>query len=301
MTLYRIVHTTRYEYSTAVSLCHNEAHLTPRDLPWQRCIRSDVMIQPRPAVRAERKDFYGNHVIYFAVQEPHEILEVTAASEIELSTIPIPEETDTPPWEEVRQRLLRELSDPLLEARSYVLDSPFVAAHPKLREYAAPSFATGQPILSCVRDLMNRIHRDFTYDPQFTTIATPLREVMEHRRGVCQDFAHLGIGCLRSMGLAARYVSGYLETLPPPGKPRLVGADASHAWIATFLPDHGWIDFDPTNDRLPTNAHFTVAWGRDYGDVTPLKGVILGGGSHTLKVSVDAERLGPKTKSPATN
>lgn len=292
MARYRIQHTTRYEYSTAVSLCHNEAHLTPRNLPWQKCLRTDVVIAPRPAVRTERKDFFGNHVVYFAVQEPHEVLEVSATSEIDLQPIPLTDPAMSPRWEEVVQRIRRELSDAMVEARSYVLDSPFVGAHPKLREYASPSFPADRPILAAVSDLMSRIHKDFTYDPQFTTIATPLREVMEHRRGVCQDFAHLGIGCLRSMGLAARYVSGYLETAPPPGKPRLVGADASHAWFAVYVPEIGWVDFDPTNDRMPTNAHFTVAWGRDYGDVTPLKGVILGGGDHTLTVSVDAERLG---------
>lgn len=291
MIRYRVVHRTTYAYANSVSLCHNEAHLVPRDTPAQRCVRSEVAVDPRPAARSERRDFFGNHVLYFAVQEPHATLEVTATSEIDLDSIELPPDDGTPPWTDVRRRLATELEAQTLDARGYVLDSPFVSAADELGNYAAASFPPGRPILAGTRELMFRIHNDFQYETASTTVATPLATVFESRRGVCQDFAHLGIGCLRALGLAARYVSGYLETLPPPGRPRLVGADASHAWISVYVPDLGWIDFDPTNNRMPINAHLTVAWGRDYGDVTPLKGVILGGGEHELTVAVDAQRV----------
>jgi transglutaminase-like putative cysteine protease len=175
----------------------------------------------------------------------------------------------------------------LLEPYSFTFDSHYVRRSPALAEYAAPSFAPGRPILDAVADLSARIHREFRYDAKATTIATPLAEVLAHRHGVCQDFAHLAIGCLRSLGLAARYVSGYLESRAPPGRERLVGADASHAWLAVFSPGLGWVDFDPTNNVLPSERHLTIAWGRDYDDVSPIKGVILGGGSHTMTISVD--------------
>ena len=161
---------------------------------------------------------------------------------------------------------------------------------PELHDYAEKSFAKGRPLLEAVEDLTTRLYTDFTYDPGFTTIATPLADVVKHRRGVCQDFAHLGIACLRALGLAARYVSGYIETDPPPDQEPLEGADASHAWFSVYLPQFGWIDFDPTNNQIPADRHITVAWGRDYADVTPLKGVVFGSGTHELSVSVDCKR-----------
>ena len=184
-------------------------------------------------------------------------------------------------------------SDPqVLEARQFRLESNFIEFGSGIMEYAAPSFAAGRPLLEAVHDLMQRIHRDFTYDPHFSNIATPLHQVLEHRRGVCQDFAHLAIACLRAQGLAARYVSGYLETLPPPGETKQIGADASHAWFGVYVPYQGWVDFDPTNDQIPADRHITLAWGRDYADVAPLKGVVFGGGQgHHLEVAVDVERL----------
>jgi transglutaminase-like putative cysteine protease len=202
---------------------------------------------------------------------------------------------NSPSWEKVRDSLEHSLTNEYLEAREFVLDSPFIAVDNTLREYARPSFTPGRPILDAVRDLMRRIFTEFVYDPNFTTIITPLNTVLEHRRGVCQDFAHLMIGGIRSMGLAARYVSGYLETLPPPGKEKLQGSDASHAWLAVYVPGQGWVDFDPTNHQMPTNQHITTAWGRDYSDVTPLKGTIFGGGSHILQVSVDVTRMNGET------
>jgi len=287
---YRVIHKTSYEYNAPASLCHNEARLLPRQMARQRCLTSSVQIEPTPVDYQERLDFFGNRVVYFTIQQPHDKLVVTATSELAVT-----EQQDLLafgsdiPWETVRDRLHEERSTEMLDALQFVLDSPMIVADGEMADYAQDSFNPGRPLLDTVQDLMQRIHKDFTYDPGFTTIATPLSEVIAHRRGVCQDFAHFAIGCLRSQGLAARYVSGYLETVPPPGQQRLVGADASHAWFSVFLPGSGWLDFDPTNNQLPSERHITVAWGRDFSDVTPLKGVAFGGGEHELKVSVDVE------------
>jgi transglutaminase-like putative cysteine protease len=185
----------------------------------------------------------------------------------------------------------QDVFDELLDAKQYLLDSPMVNTSAELANYAETSFQPNRPLVQVVTNLMQRIYEDFTYDPTFTTIATPLSDVLHFRRGVCQDFAHLAIGCLRSFGIAARYVSGYVETRPEPGKQRLVGADASHAWFAVYVPGIGWLEFDPTNNKLPFDQHITLAWGRDYTDVTPLKGIAFGGGQHSLSVSVDVLRL----------
>lgn len=288
---YRVRHQTRYEYAEAVALCHNEGYLLPRSSTRQRCIRAELDIQPAPMVLRERHDFFGNRASYFAVQVSHRQLTVEAESEVEV--LPQTEENlfGSTPWEVVRDGLGEDFSTPGLEARDFVLASPFVPLDDRIYDYAKLSFPPGRPLLEAVRELTKRIFEEFRYDPGFSTIVTPLSEVMEHRRGVCQDFAHLQIACLRSLGLPARYVSGYLETLPPPGKPKLQGADASHAWLSVYDPEQGWTDFDPTNDQLVGEQHITTAWGRDYGDVTPLKGIIFGGGEHTLEVAVDVERL----------
>jgi transglutaminase-like putative cysteine protease len=288
MTVYTVTHHTRYTYSTAVALCHNEARLLPRDnTTWQRCGESQVEISPRPALSRERRDFFGNRTLYFAVHDIHQSLDVSVRTEVETLGQPFSEDSDSPPWEEVVQNLRTDPDPEVIENRQFTLVSPFIGRQELLREYALPSFPPGRPLLAAALDLTRRIHQDFTYDPHFTTVATPLTEVLENRRGVCQDFAHLAIGCLRSLGLAARYMSGYIETLPPPGQPRLIGADASHAWLALYLPQVGWAEFDPTNDCMPAQQHIILAWGRDYGDVVPLKGVMSGGGPHKLSVSVD--------------
>jgi transglutaminase-like putative cysteine protease len=187
----------------------------------------------------------------------------------------------------VRDSVRRPRTRELLEAAGYAFESPYVTIVAEAAALAAPSFPAGRPLLEAVADLTRRIHADFTYDQRATTVSTPVSEVLANRRGVCQDFAHLQIACLRALGLPARYVSGYLSTTPPPGKPRLVGADASHAWLAVYVPGAGWVEFDPTNDVIPDDKHIVVAWGRDFGDVTPLRGVVMGGGSHSLRVSVD--------------
>ncbi len=301
---YRITHSTCYQYSQPVGLCQNEARLQPRDFWRQQCQSSRFEISPEPGDFHERQDFFGNRVAYFAIQQAHQRLVVTAVSEV--TVFPRQSCDDLAnliSWEQVRDLLqggqaqLQTQSqqqggyDELLDAKLYVLDSPMVISSTELAAYAQSSFLPNRPLVQVVADLMQRIHIDFTYAPSTTTIATPLSEVLHFRRGVCQDFAHLAIGCLRSFGIAARYVSGYVETQPEPGKRRLVGADASHAWFAVYVPGTGWLEFDPTNNKQPFDQHITLAWGRDYTDVTPLKGIAFGGGSHTLSVSVDVLRL----------
>lgn len=291
---YYIVHRTHYEYNEPVLLCHNIAHLLPRNYERQICNRAKLVVDPSPAVTNDWEDTFGNRCTYFALQDAHERLTVTAVSEVDVRPPQGGASADLP-WEKVIE-ILREGSDPLvLEARRFILESPFIGSNPEFAAYAAPSFATGRPIIEAVNDLMRRIHEEFTYDPTFSTIATPITDVLAHRKGVCQDFGHLAIGCLRAQGLAARYVSGYLETVPPPGKPKLRGADASHAWFSVFVPGTGWVDFDPTNNQIPIERHIVIAWGRDYGDVTPLKGVIYGGGSHSIEVSVDVKPIKGQT------
>lgn len=289
---YRVIHQTRYLYSTMVSLCQNEVKLLPRNLPHQQCAGHRVVVDPPPSAYRERTDFFGNRVCYFSIQQPHRQLTVTVSSQVRI-TPPAAEPPlmEGPAWEKARDAIQTPASADIIEAGQFALDSPLIAVSKDLRDYAEASFAPGRPLLDAVNDLMFRINSDFKFVPGFTTIATPLSHVLEHRRGVCQDFAQVAIGCLRSLGLAARYVSGYIETLPPPGKERLKGADVSHAWFSAFIPDIGWVDFDPTNNIIPRDRHITTAWGRDYADVSPLKGIIFSGGTHQLTVSVDVERL----------
>ncbi|MCE2947674.1 MAG: transglutaminase N-terminal domain-containing protein [bacterium] len=298
---YRISHRTEYHYAEPVDTGYNEARLLPRVVPRQVATAAALVIDPPPSDYRERLDYFGNRVASFSIDEPHRALTVTANSEVTVE--PRSGRLDLfegESWETSRGILMQSSDAEALLARDFALDSPLVAAQPGLAGYAAPSFPRGRSLLESVHDLMERIHREFRYDPEFTTLSTPLAQVLEHRRGVCQDFAHLAIGCIRSQGLAARYVSGYIETLPPPGKARLVGADASHAWFSVFVPGGGWVDFDPTNNQVPETQHITVAWGRDYSDVTPLKGIIFGGGKMSMKVSVDVLNLDTAAASPAT-
>jgi len=287
---YRINHVTRYFYDVPVSLCHNIAHLKPRDLPHQKVLSAQLRIDPWPAVSSEHTDFFGNRVGYFCVQQSHESLEVGIVSDVEV-TAPAPRDfVASPPWEEVVTNLREGRAEDSLDARIFTIASPYVPGEPSALEFARLSFRPGRPILEATADLMGRIYREFEFDPHFTTVATPIADVLTHRKGVCQDFAHLGLACLRGLGLAARYVSGYLETLPPPGQAKLQGADASHAWFAVFVPGAGWVDFDPTNDQVAQEQHITTAVGRDFHDVTPVRGVFYGGGDHRLEVEVDVDR-----------
>lgn len=295
---YRVTHSTEYYYGEPVPLCHNVLHLRPRELPRQSLLSHTLTIAPNPPTRAERSDFFGNPVTWFSLQEPHESLKITARSEMQVKAFEPPAGLWWPAWEQAAA-MLRERRDAVhLDARQYTFDSHYIAAHPELAAYASASFRPGRNLMEAATDLTRRIFAEFTFDSAATTVGTPVLDVLHHRHGVCQDFAHLQIACLRSLGLAARYVSGYLVTRPPPGRARLVGADNSHAWLSVFFPDFGWIDFDPTNGLLPSQEHITVGWARDYDDVSPVRGVVVGGHRHSLHVSVDVEPSTPPPPRP---
>ena len=283
---YEVVHTTEYDYSESVAVSHHLARLSPRVLPHQQRLDHELQIDPAPAVMTTHTDYFGNAVTYFAMQGAHKHLTVRARSRVAVQAASLPTPSDTPPWETVADR-----TGLPLDALECLFDSSLVPASPQLAAYARAAFPPGRPLLEAVLELTRRIHDEFTFDREATTVTTPLADVFKSRRGVCQDFARLEIGCLRSLGLPARYISGYLETVPPADSSRLLGADASHAWLAVYCPEAGWIPVDPTNNLLPSVTHVTVAWGRDYNDVSPIHGVILGGGKHTLRVNVDVVRL----------
>ena len=284
---YRIRHKTIYRYSEPASLSHNELFLNPRETGTQRVMQSRLTIVPEPQYLHQRTDYFGNIAHVFMVQQPHDELAMSTVSMVETSLPVTPAAADTSPWEAVAHRLAAPEGPAELAANQFVFVSPLITVSPAAMAYGRQSFAPGTPVLAGGLDLVRRIFTDFTYDKSATTVDTTVDQVLVNRKGVCQDFAHVAISCLRSLGLAARYVSGYLETSPPPGKPRLIGADASHAWVSLFVPDAGWVDLDPTNNLIAGESHITVAWGRDYGDVSPVKGVVMGGGVHSLSVTVD--------------
>jgi transglutaminase-like putative cysteine protease len=258
----------------------------PRIFPQQACLRHDLQIDPPPAVLRSYQDYFGNGMTFFIVERAHKELTVRATSSITVHARPQPLADDTMPWE-----VACDFEMLPLDAIECLFNSSSITVNEAITAYARPSFPPRRPLVEAVADLVERISAEFTFDPEATTLATPLADVLALRRGVCQDFAHLGIACLRSQGLAARYVSGYIETVPPPGAPRLAGVDASHAWLAVYGPGLGWVDVDPTNNLFPSTQHLTLAWGRDYADVSPVRGVIIGGGQHTLQVSVDVLRV----------
>jgi transglutaminase-like putative cysteine protease len=284
---YRIVHTTRYLASDKVSVGQNQAWLKPRICDWQRCLKHRLKITPEPSVVHERLDYFGNPCLFLAFNEGYQSLAVTARSVVEVRPRAWPAAETTPPWTQVAEEIIHCATPDERDAAQFRFDSPRAAANTEAREFARASFTPGRPILAALHDLTARVHRDFKYQPNSTSVNTSVSEVFKLRKGVCQDFAHLEIAALRSMGLAARYVSGYLRTQPAPGKPRLVGADATHAWLSVYCGAAGWIDVDPTNNVAAGLDHITLAWGRDYGDVPPLKGVFIGGGDHRLEVNVD--------------
>jgi transglutaminase-like putative cysteine protease len=287
---YEVVHSTRYTYESEVSASFGQVHLMPRDLPGQECRASAVRIEPEPADYRERTDFFGNRAAYFSIRQPHTRLTVTSTSRVEVDR-PV-SRPPGPAWEQVRERLAAAATDGELDARQFVLESPLVSVSAAVERYAAPSFGPDRPLLEVAADLSARIHAGFSYRPGSTSVTTGLDEVIEGAQGVCQDFAQLAVGCFRSRGLAARYVSGYLETRPPPGRPRRQGADVSHAWASVFVPEEGWVDFDPTNDTFVGDRYVVTAWGRDYSDVPPLKGVIFTEGTgHEQEVTVDVVPL----------
>jgi transglutaminase-like putative cysteine protease len=285
--IYRVTHRTNYSYEDPVSVSHHLVRLTPRDMPRQHCHETHISILPEPAATSTQDDYFGNIQTFFTLQEPHDSLVVEASSELEVFTLRRRDFSLSPPWENVVESLVNDSSDDGLDAYQFVFGSQRVGASRELADYAREAFPARRPLLEAVYELTRIIHRDFQFDTKATEVTTPVQAFFEKRRGVCQDFAHLQIACMRSLGLPGRYVSGYLRTLPPPGKPRLVGADASHAWCSAWCPGEGWVDFDPTNNCVPADGHITVAWGRDYSDVSPIHGVLLGGAKHTLHVGVD--------------
>jgi transglutaminase-like putative cysteine protease len=289
--IYKIVHRTTYKYKYPVSVGNHVACLKPRSLLHHRLAQSELHIHPTPATITERVDYFGNTLYFFTVQEPHTELVVEARSKVVMDSVMTALPHDAIPWEEAVRFLPEDRSPEGLEAYQFRFESPRIPLRPDFAAYALQSFTHRRPLRESLLALTERIHKDFRFDSGVTTVRTSTEEVFRKRRGVCQDFAHLQVACLRSLNLAARYVSGYLRTYPPPGQPRLVGADASHAWVSAYCPGAGWLDLDPTNNLVPSNGHVTLAWGRDYGDVSPLRGLILGGGVHALNVAVDMEML----------
>ena len=289
--LYEVSHRTTYRYSIPVSFSHHLMHLSPRSCPQQTCHRTALIVLPTPTYHTCGFDYFGNPVSFITLQDQHKQLILHAKSVIEVQPAPVPEPASSEPWDAIYPRLFHDTSDEGLEAIQYAFETPKTRADAAIRAYALECFPPGRPVLEGVLDLTRRIHRDFKFDPTATTVSTPVEAVFKARRGVCQDFAHLQLACLRALRLPARYVSGYLLTRPPEGKEKLVGADASHAWLSAWCPGHGWVDVDPTNDMLASFEHLTVAWGRDYGDVSPVNGAIFGGGAHTVDVAVDVARV----------
>jgi transglutaminase-like putative cysteine protease len=289
--IYKIVHRTTYRYKYPVSVGNHVACLKPRSLPNQHAAVTELIVHPAPVARTDRVDFFGNHLCFFTIQEPHKELVVESRAEVRVEGDARPEARKSIPWEEAVASLPKDLSPEGLEAFQFGFESPRIRTRPEFAAYALHSFTPGRPMFEALLDLTDRIHTDFRFDSKVTNVRTPAEEVFKKRRGVCQDFAHVQIACLRSINLTARYVSGYLRTYPPPGKPRLIGADASHAWVSAYCPGSGWLDVDPTNNVVPSDGHVTLAWGRDYSDVSPLRGLVLGGGAHTLKVAVDLEPM----------
>jgi transglutaminase-like putative cysteine protease len=279
--IFRVLHTTTYSYSDPVSISFHEAVLTPRQTGRQTVLKAGLAVEPKVQNLTARQDYFDNIVTRFTVAGDHRKLEVESESLLGISDAAMREWSDCPPLETMVEQVRRCETEEDLKAFEYCFASQHAPRAPDLAAYARPSFPPGRPFLDGVRDLTLRIRKEFRYDPAVTTISTPVREVLENRHGVCQDFAHVMIGCLRSLGTPARYVSGYL--VPRKG---VVGDQASHAWISTYCPQFGWVDFDPTNGVVVSNGHLTVAWGRDYADVCPLRGVILGGGKHIVEVAV---------------
>ena len=293
MRSYRIQHSTTYTYDGEVTSSYGQFYLRPRELGWQRCLRHEVTINPAPSDLFVHDDLYGNAKSYFHVTEPHQKLVVTAISHVEVEVERFDEDRLALPWEQARPSARPEQPD-AWQATDFTFPSPYVEVPPGIEEYTRRSFTPGRPVGEAAVELMHRVHDDFTYKFGSTSVTTSVSTLLAHKMGVCQDFSHFMVSGLRSLGLAGRYVSGYLATRPPPGKPRLVGADASHAWVGCWVPGAGWLYLDPTNAKVIDESHATVAYGRDYGDVLPVKGVIFTESKHsTMKVSVDMAPVDP--------
>ena len=286
---YTIRHRTTYKYVSPVSVGNHVACLKPRSYQQNRLLQNVMKISPTPLTFTERTDYFGNVLWFFTVQEPHRQLVVESISDVLRTEGQATSRPESLPWEDSTILLAQDHTLEGLDAFQYQFESPRIRIHPEFAAYALESFTPGRSMLDGLMELTARIHEDFRFDSRVTTVRTTTEEVFKKRGGVCQDFAHVQVACLRSINIAARYVSGYLRTYPPPGRARLIGADASHAWVSAYCRGAGWLDADPTNNIAPTDGHVTVAWGRDYGDVSPLRGLILGGGEHKLQVEVDME------------
>jgi transglutaminase-like putative cysteine protease len=289
MVKYEIVHTTKYSYSEPVPVCHNLVHLAPRTVGYQVCREFSLLLSPTPPYQYRHLDFFGNRVDYFSIHVAHSGLTVTARSQVELADVSCPYPGSTTAWDELTASVRTDVTQEGLAVYQFTFPSRHVPNAKEFALYAKPSFPAGRPVLDAALDLTDRIHGDFRFDSQATTISSSPYEVLEGRAGVCQDFAHFQLACLRSLGVPARSVSGYLRTSAPEGQPRLIGADASHAWISVWCGATGWVDLDATNNIMPSLDHITVAWGRDYADVCPIRGVAMGGGRHVMSVSVDVD------------
>jgi transglutaminase-like putative cysteine protease len=290
---YDVRHRTVYRYSQPVSISHHVLHLVPRRCDRQALHASSIVVSPQPAVRSDSVDYFGNPVTFLTIQEQHEQLAIEAQSLVDVAAPGHRQPSQTARWDGILQGLQQCGSRDALATLQFAFESPYTQATADLASYALESFLPGRPLLEAALDLTGRIHREFRYDSTATSVATPVDEVFRMRRGVCQDFAHLELACLRALALPARYVSGYLLTRAPPGREKLVGSDASHAWISVWCPETGWVDIDPTNDSLVGDEHVTLAWGRDYGDISPINGVIFGGGEHVIEVAVDVIPVDP--------
>jgi transglutaminase-like putative cysteine protease len=284
---YLVRHRTTYRYLQDVSHSWHQTHLHPRTTPCQSVEASSVTLSLEAASRVLREDYFRNPCEWISIDQPHTHLEILAESRVTVMAGGERASRDSIPWEEVRARLEDPQSEEERDSVQYLFDSPMTLSQSDFAGYGAVSFPPGRPVLAGAMELMNRIHKDFRYDTTVTDVSTPLDKVFEIRAGVCQDLAHVAIAAMRAMGLPARYVSGYLLTIPPPGRPRLLGSDASHAWFSVWAPPFGWVDLDPTNDLVVGESHVTASWGRDYGDVAPVAGIILGGHDHVVEVGVD--------------
>ena len=304
--LLQITHDTHYRYQPAVETAQHMAYMQPCSHATQVLLDHSLLINPLPAQTRSMNDVYGNTRCFFSLQVPHAELSVVAHSLV--ATQSSPEVQSSIAWDKVREAFRYRAGAPFDAASEFLFPSPFVPRHSEFEAYARPSFGGGVGLLAGTIELMQRIHADFTYASQSTQINTPALQALEQRKGVCQDFSHIMIACLRTLGLPARYVSGYLLTQPRPGEQRLLGSDASHAWVSVYLPDlpdgARWCDFDPTNQRwgwhAPGEDYITVATGRDFGDVSPLRGVIHGGASHTLTVGVTVQAANETFATPDT-
>jgi transglutaminase-like putative cysteine protease len=284
--IFEVSHRTTYGYRSPVSQSHHLLHLAPRAMPNQVVWRHSLLVEPPPASRADFLDSFANPVTVLSIEEDHSELVIHARNTVEIRPPPVADLAATSPWQELDGRFARG-GDLDLEVLQFTCASRQTRPTPEILEYARPSFAAGRPVLECAWDLSRRLFADLVFDPDASDVSTPVSQVLEQRRGVCQDFAHLALTCLRAFEVPARYVSGYLLTRPPAGKERLQGADASHAWISVWAPETDWVDFDPTNGLRPAEEHIAIAYGRDFDDVSPISGVLVGGGEQTVAVAVD--------------